>query len=75
MMTKNDIPPLVTFVTDRELALMNTIDNLFPSSGYILCIWHINMNILAIYRKHFPKDKQVAHQIIPDPRWELFLKD
>jgi hypothetical protein len=38
MMTKNDIPPLVTFVTDRELALMNTIDNLFPSSGHILCI-------------------------------------
>ena len=33
------------------------------------------MNILANYRKLFPKNKQVANNIISDPKWEEFLKD
>jgi len=41
------------FVTDRELALINTLDKLFPSSDYLLCRWHINMNVVAKTKKHF----------------------
>jgi hypothetical protein len=74
-MAAHSIPPPKTWVTDRELALMNTLDKLFPKSPHILYIWHVNMNVLANYRKHFPKDKQGDHRIIPNPGWELFLKD
>lgn len=57
MMEKHGILPLATFVTERELVLINTLDDLFLESLHILCIWHMNMNILANCRKHFPKDK------------------
>jgi hypothetical protein len=29
---------------DRDLALINSIRNKFPSSKFILCVWHINGN-------------------------------
>jgi hypothetical protein len=41
------------FVTDRELALMNTLDRTYPSSDHILCRWHVNMNVVAKCKKHF----------------------
>ena len=41
------------FVTDRELALMSTLDRIYPSSDHILCRWHINMNVVAKCKKHF----------------------
>lgn len=33
--------------TDRELALMNAIMNVFPECVNLICIWHINKNVLA----------------------------
>ena len=45
--------PTIT-ITDKELALIASLNVLFPSSHHILCYWHINMNILAKYKKHFP---------------------
>lgn len=41
------------FVTDRELALMNALSTVFPRSTPLLCIWHINKNILAKNRSSF----------------------
>lgn len=38
-------------VTDRELALMAAIEIVFPRAKHMLCIWHINQNILANCRK------------------------
>jgi MULE transposase domain len=75
LMSKNSIPPLNMWVTDRELALMNALDHLFPNSAHILCIWHVNMKILANCRKHFPQDETEQNKIIPDPKWEAFLRD
>jgi hypothetical protein len=49
---KNGCVPNV-IVTDRELALMNAIQQVFPLSTNILCIWHINKNILAYCKKHY----------------------
>ena len=46
-----------SFVTDRELALLNTLDDLFPLSDHILCRWHVNMNVVAKTKKHF-KDQE-----------------
>ena len=40
--------------TDRELALMNAISIVFPSARHILCMWHINKNVLAHTKRFFP---------------------
>ena len=34
-------------ITDRELALMNAINSVFPNCIHLLCIWHINTNIFT----------------------------
>ena len=38
-------------VTDRELALMNAIERIFPDATHLLCRWHINKNVLAKCKK------------------------
>ncbi|XP_012842429.1 PREDICTED: protein FAR1-RELATED SEQUENCE 5-like [Erythranthe guttata] len=43
-------------VTDRDLALMKVVANVYPSSHHLLCRWHVNKNILANYKKMFTKD-------------------
>lgn len=59
----DDYAPSV-IVTDRELALMKAIDKIFPKSKHLLCIWHINKNILAKCKSLFEsKDK-----------WDQFMK-
>ena len=49
---RNVVTPVVV-ATDRELALMNAISIVFPQTKNVLCIWHINKNILTHTRKHF----------------------
>ena len=80
LLEKHDIPWPLSIVTDRELALMNALEKVFPDVVHILCTWHVNMNILANCRKHFPKDLKDPEQTSPqgyitDPKWESFLKD
>jgi hypothetical protein len=52
-MFKESIEKPTVTITDRELALMASLDILFPSSRHILCRWHVNMNVLAKCKKHF----------------------
>ncbi|KAL4590600.1 hypothetical protein LXL04_003537 [Taraxacum kok-saghyz] len=40
-------------MTNRELALMNAIKKVFPNTTNLLCIWHIEKNVLAHCKKHF----------------------
>lgn len=40
-------------VTDRELALVNTINSVFPETHLLLCRWHVNKNVLKTYKRHF----------------------
>ena len=47
------LPTYTTFVTDRELALMNALDRVFPDANFLLCRWHISKNILSKQRKTF----------------------
>src|SRR5438034_3907376 len=83
LMRDHDIPEPVSIVTDRELALMNTLDEIFKKSNHILCTWHVNMNILANCRQHYAKDvkspaaatKSNPQGYVPDPEWTDFLKD
>jgi hypothetical protein len=70
-MYQHNIPAPFIFVTDRELALIKVLDYLFPDTAHILYTWHVNMNILANCRKHFPKDQQIGNRnasVIPDPK-------
>jgi len=53
MYKENDIITPKLLVTDRELVLLNTLDKLFPTSNYILCRWHININVIAKIKKYF----------------------
>lgn len=36
------------FVTDYEMALINASYEVFPNTANLLCIWHINKNVLKI---------------------------
>ena len=49
--------------TDRELALVNSIARVFPVCKNILCMWHINKNVLANCKARFSDDE-----------WEEFLQ-
>ncbi|KAI0998776.1 hypothetical protein K3495_g9420 [Podosphaera aphanis] len=53
LLKENEIPSSKCFVTDRELALLNTLVELFPSSDHILCRWHVNMNVVAKTKRLF----------------------
>ena len=44
------IPDPVTIFTDKEQALLNALPQVF-SAALILCLWHINKNILSRARK------------------------
>jgi len=40
-------------ITDRDLACMNAIEKIFPTSRHFLCRWHIRKNILTQCKKIF----------------------
>ncbi|XP_040361626.1 uncharacterized protein LOC112203005 [Rosa chinensis] len=54
---------LSVFVTDRELALMNSISKIFPDSRHLLCKWHINRNVMKECKKKFATAEM----------WNMFL--
>jgi hypothetical protein len=58
LLDRESIPRPKCFVTDRELALLNTLDDLFPKSDHILCRWHVNMNVVAKTKKHFKTQEE-----------------
>ena len=47
----------IVIVTDRELALMAAISRVLPEAKNLLCIWHINKNVLANAKTHFANDE------------------
>ncbi|XP_004509903.1 uncharacterized protein [Cicer arietinum] len=57
-------------VTDRDLALMNAVENVFPKAVNLLCLFHICKNVKAKCKMTvFPKKKQV--QIME--AWEALI--
>lgn len=62
--------PAVMVVTDRELALMNGIQIVFPQAANLICIWHKNKNIIvARCRTIFVKTKDIEIMT-----WTAFMK-
>jgi len=43
-------------LTDKEKALMNAIEVEFPFTKCMLCIWHVNKNVLAKARAFLRRD-------------------
>ena len=75
VMTELGIPEPTVVVTDRELALMNALDALFLCSDHILCRWHVNMNVLAKCKKHFPGPKKVDGKWRRHAKFAAFLQE
>ncbi|XP_024196958.1 protein FAR1-RELATED SEQUENCE 5 isoform X2 [Rosa chinensis] len=46
----------LAIIIDRELALMKAIQVVFPMTPNLLCIWHIEKNILAHCKGQFKED-------------------
>ncbi|KAG7562134.1 hypothetical protein FFLO_02416 [Filobasidium floriforme] len=57
------IVPVKTFVTDNDKALRNAIDRVYPETTKLLCIWHINKNIVSRKKGIAEEDwnKMLAH--------------
>jgi alpha-glucosidase len=64
---KQDIFPQV-IVSDRELALMNAIEIVFPQTVNTLCTWHINKNVSARCTVHVSKDmRELVKNVVSSP--------
>jgi hypothetical protein len=44
---RKGIPHPQVFFTDRDLALLNAIEHIFPSTPALLCLWHIMKDVQA----------------------------
>ncbi|KAF8412056.1 hypothetical protein HHK36_000009 [Tetracentron sinense] len=55
VLNPNSLP--LVLVTDRELALINAIKTVFPTSKNLLCLWHISKNVLANCKKCFNEEE------------------
>jgi hypothetical protein len=50
------LPDPRTFLIDKDQALINNIKIVFPRTDFMLCLWHVNKNILAKSRSFFRRD-------------------
>lgn len=77
LMQEEQIPLPTCIITDRELALMNALDEnpLFGRVPQLLCLWHVNMNVLAKTKKHFPAGTKRNHLLERHPDFKRFLQD
>ena len=73
IMAQNSIEEPVSMVTDRELALIKSLNTRFPYSQYLLYCWHVNINVLAKTKQYFPGPTQVNGRPVRHPRFQEFL--
>ena len=51
-------------VTDRELVLTNALETTFPDTQHLLCVWHVEKNVLSHFKRLFTEGEQ----------WDEFLQ-
>ncbi len=71
------IPAPLTIVTDKEDALLNSLNRYFPSSTHLLCRWHVNKNIVKNTRdKYFELGEEYVdrNNVRKNRRHELWIK-
>ncbi len=62
--TQLDLPDPAVILTDCERGLINALRSVFRGSSHLLCIWHIDKNVLVNCRKHFDIEED----------WQTFYK-
>ena len=74
-MTEHSIKAPSSIVTDRDLALIKSLNTRFPDSKYILCRWHVNINVLAKTKKWFPAPVRDSSGVIRrHPQFQEFIQ-
>ncbi len=61
-------------ITDRDLALMNAVAYVYPTSKHLLCQWHINKNVEARCWPFF-RDLPGSSTSNPKQLWTRFEQD
>jgi histone-lysine N-methyltransferase SETD2 len=54
----NPLPFPPVLCTDRDLALLGAIKSIYPRSPHLLCVWHINKNVLAKTKQYFSSNEE-----------------
>jgi hypothetical protein len=54
----NPLPFSPVLCTDRDLALVGAIKSICPKSPHLLCVWHINKNVLAKTKQYFSSSEE-----------------
>ncbi|SAM03616.1 hypothetical protein [Absidia glauca] len=52
------LSPPITIATDRDPGLMGAIGRIFPTTNNIICLWHIDKNIVSNCRRDFNGDEE-----------------
>lgn len=87
--TEFNLQPPTTILTDKETALMKAIKHVFPTTHNLVCLWHINMNIMKKVRpilqrkvlEEMINEDLTDHDIIKimqdkiQEHWDSFLVD
>ena len=69
--TSNEIPLPEVIITDREQALINSLSEIFSNAYHMLCIWHIEKNLVTNGAKHI-KNKSLEHEMIK--KWNQLIQ-
>jgi hypothetical protein len=64
----------LAILTNNELALINACEDVFATTDVIVCLWHVNNNILWKARPCLRKDLLEALEVAPDPKDKDALK-
>lgn len=54
--SKAQLPTPKSIATDKAGGLINAIEIIFPEIPYVLCIWHVNNDVEAYYRKLWKRE-------------------
>jgi hypothetical protein len=60
LQNKFRIPGPQVFFVDRDLALLNALEAVYPAIPAFLCLWHIMKDVQAHARRSFPKELDEA---------------
>jgi hypothetical protein len=69
--TSHEIPLPEVVITDREQALINSLSQTFPNAYHMLCIWHIEKNLVTNGTKYI-KNKTSEHAMIK--KWNDLIR-
>jgi hypothetical protein len=64
----------LTILTDKEPALMNACEDVFLTADVLICLWHVNQNILLKARVCLRKDLRDSMETAPELKDKKAMK-